>query len=60
MAFVTALVYLLTITLHAPERAANINVVLIEMMMPILLAEFWIRPYKHKLEQQLVKQLSRS
>ncbi|MCJ8340787.1 MAG: helix-turn-helix domain-containing protein [Pseudomonadales bacterium] len=64
VAFVTALVYLLTITLHAPERAANINVLLVEMMMPILyailLAEFWIRPYKHKLEQQLAKQLSGS
>ena len=62
VAFVTALVYLLTIVLHVPERLATVNVLLVEVMMPILyatlLAEFWIRPYKHKLEQQLAKKLA--
>ena len=61
VSFVTALVYLLTIALHVPERMSNTNVLLVELMMPvlyaILLAEFWIRPYKHKLEQQLAKKL---
>ncbi|OUS39201.1 hypothetical protein A9R01_02280 ['Osedax' symbiont bacterium Rs2_46_30_T18] len=61
VAFVTALVYLLTVALHAPQRLTAINVLVVEAMMPILyailLAEFWIRPYKHKLEQQLAKKL---
>ncbi|EPJ51448.1 MAG: hypothetical protein OFPI_17630 [Osedax symbiont Rs2] len=62
VAFVTALVYFLTVALHVPQRIATLNVFLVELMIPllyaILLAEFWIRPYKHKLEQQLAKKLA--
>ncbi len=57
--FVTMLVYVLTILIHVPERLENINVVLVEAFIPmlyaILLAEFWIRPFKHKMEKQLTE-----
>lgn len=55
--FVTMLVYLLTILIYVPDRLDNINVVLVEASIPmlyaILWAEFWIRPFKHKIEKQL-------
>lgn len=57
--FVTMLVYLLTILIHVPDRLENINVILVEASIPmlyaILLAEFWIRPFKHKIEKQLTE-----
>ncbi len=55
--FVTTLIYLLTYLIHMPER--SVNMVLVEASIPmlyaILLAEFWIRPFKHKIEKQLAE-----
>jgi len=57
--FVTMVVYLLIILIHVPEKLENINIVLVEASIPILyavlLAEFWIRPFKHKMEKQLTE-----
>lgn len=58
----TSLIYLLVIQTKAPDRFHHPNVVVIEAAVPIvysvLLAELWIRPFKHRVEKRLVESMS--
>ena len=58
----TSLVYLLVILTKAPDKFHHINIVIVEAAIPIvyamLLAELWIRPFKHKVEKHLAESIS--
>jgi hypothetical protein len=61
--FVTMLVYLLTTIVHFPDKTDDIKFIMVEAFTPvlyaILLSEFWIRPFKHKIEKQMTEMLGK-
>jgi len=62
--FVAMLVYLLTTIVHFPDKSEDIKFILVEAFTPalyaILLSEFWIRPFKHKIEKQMTELLGKT
>ncbi len=54
--FVTMVVYLLTTIVHFPDNIEVTKYIVTEAFIPvlyaILLSEFWIRPFKHKIEKK--------
>jgi len=49
---------------HFPDKSEDIKFILVEAFTPalyaILLSEFWIRPFKHKIEKQMAESLSKT